>query len=63
MNNLTSPLIPQSEDVSFIEELDVSLIKSEYKRTNIDVSAILGQSSIKLYRCDRTGYRFYYPWR
>lgn len=59
---LKSP-ITYSPNISLLRTFDAERIKALYvKETKVDVSRFFeGIKEIQLYRCDQTGYRFYYP--
>ena len=62
MENIISPLT-RSTDISLIRSINVKLIVKYYKLFHIDVSKyFVNINTIKLYKCNETGYQFYYPY-
>ncbi|MDW7692588.1 class I SAM-dependent methyltransferase [Flammeovirgaceae bacterium SG7u.111] len=60
--DIESP-ITGKKDVSICEELSVKKIIDEYKKIGLDVTNnYTGISSIKILKCNESGYRFYYPY-
>ncbi|MBX2930491.1 MAG: class I SAM-dependent methyltransferase [Chitinophagaceae bacterium] len=58
---LKSP-ITGSENISKEIELDIQKIKELYADLNVDVSVFFkNYTSISIYQCNDSGYRFYYP--
>jgi 2-polyprenyl-3-methyl-5-hydroxy-6-metoxy-1,4-benzoquinol methylase len=62
MTDVISP-ITQTNRVTLEAEFDVNILFQDYKaKYQIDVSEYFHNlDSIQLYRCNETGYRFYYP--
>jgi 2-polyprenyl-3-methyl-5-hydroxy-6-metoxy-1,4-benzoquinol methylase len=62
MNNLASP-ITGLRDISLETTISVESIINAWKKwPGIDVTNYFGElNSISIYRCNKTGYRFYYP--
>ncbi|WP_299062898.1 class I SAM-dependent methyltransferase [uncultured Polaribacter sp.] len=58
---ILSPL-NKSKNVTFISSISVKQIIRDYKKFSIDVTGYFrGLNKIKIYQCNETGYRFYYP--
>jgi len=50
------------QDVSFVRDLQSDVIINEYQKYDIDVSGYFAElTNISVYECDKTGYRFFYP--
>lgn len=61
MDYIYSPLIVDSKDLELVEIFKTDLIIEAYNELRIDVSRFFDKSDITLYKCKKTGYRFYYP--
>ncbi|MFD1163092.1 class I SAM-dependent methyltransferase [Hwangdonia seohaensis] len=61
MNNIKSPLFLNGKNAELIETFDSETIISKYKALNIEVARFFKTPNISLYKCQKTGYRFYYP--
>ena len=59
---MVSP-ITKSQNVSLVTEIDKNIVIQNYKdECNIDVSRYFADvDNIKIYKCEDTGYKFYYP--
>jgi SAM-dependent methyltransferase len=58
--SVSSPLTNGS--VSLVESISTDTIISQYKKMGLDVeSYFTGIDEVKIYRCNNTGFRFYYP--
>lgn len=61
MKVLYNPLIKDGL-VDKVEVFNASKIRDAYKKIGVDVSKLLeGVENIELFKCRKTGYRFYYP--
>jgi SAM-dependent methyltransferase len=62
MSNIVSP-ITKSQNVSLVAEIDKNILIQNYKDScKIDVSRYFADiESVKIYKCEDTGYKFYYP--
>jgi SAM-dependent methyltransferase len=62
MSNLVSP-ITKSQNVSLVAEIDKNILIQNYKDTcKVDVSKyFVDIETVKIYKCEDTGYKFYYP--
>jgi 2-polyprenyl-3-methyl-5-hydroxy-6-metoxy-1,4-benzoquinol methylase len=62
MSHIVSP-ITKSQNVSLVAEIDKNIVIQNYKNEcKIDVSRYFENlENIKIYRCEDTGYKFYYP--
>ncbi|MEP3836607.1 MAG: class I SAM-dependent methyltransferase [Algibacter sp.] len=58
---IKSPLNSNAGQTKLIETFESKKIISAYKKMNIDVQRFFLEDSISLYKCVKTGYRFYYP--
>tara|TARA_R110001583_G_scaffold162719_1_gene314999 strand:- start:54153 stop:55055 length:903 start_codon:yes stop_codon:yes gene_type:complete len=61
MNKLKSPLAINSDSIKLVSILKNNKIIKNYNKIGIDVSRFFKKSEIKLYKCNKTGYRFFYP--
>lgn len=62
MNEVLSPLT-KSKAIELVKKINKKEIIREYrKKFNIDVSNYFGEiNEVSVYRCNKTGYRFFYP--
>jgi SAM-dependent methyltransferase len=56
-----NPFDPVNGKVTFIENFKSSEIVDRYKRIGLEVSRFFSEEDIQLYKCEMTGYRFFYP--
>lgn len=61
MSNIKSPLFLNGENAELIETFNSDTIISRYNGLDIKVARFFKSESIYLYKCKKTGYRFYYP--
>ena len=61
MNKIKSPLYVDGGIVELIEEFSSEKIISSYNDMGIKVDRFFKEKSFSLYKCTKTGYRFYYP--
>ncbi len=62
MNNIKSPLSLDGENAQLIETFSSETIISKYSALNIEVERFFKEPQVYLYKCQKTGYRFYYPY-
>ena len=61
MNKLKSPLAIKSDKIKFVAVFQTNQIIKDYKNIGIDVLRFFKETEVKLYKCNQTGYRFFYP--
>tara|TARA_R100000935_G_C2788782_1_gene145030 strand:- start:64 stop:960 length:897 start_codon:yes stop_codon:yes gene_type:complete len=60
---LKNPIVAKNGTVTFVENFKTGEIVDRYKSIDLDVSRFFSEDDIQLYKCDLTGYRFYYPFK
>ncbi|AUS04140.1 class I SAM-dependent methyltransferase [Pseudotamlana carrageenivorans] len=62
MNKLNKNPLISNGSIRLVGTFDTNKIISSYKELGIDVIRFFkGEQNISLYKCEKTGYRFYYP--
>jgi len=56
-----NPIDPQNGTVTFVENFKAEEIVNCYIKMGLKVNRFFPEENIQLYKCDQTGYRFYYP--
>ena len=61
MNKIESPFFPNDESAELVEVFNSEKIISKYGDLGIKVGRFFKNKDVYLYKCLKTGYRFYYP--
>jgi len=61
MSNIKSPLLLDGENTRLVETFKSETIISKYKELDLEVNRFFKNPNIYLYKCQKSGYRFYYP--
>jgi SAM-dependent methyltransferase len=61
MSKLYSPLATKSDKIKLVAVFQTNQIIKNYALLGIDVTRFFKETEIKLFKCNKTGYRFFYP--